>query len=347
VTEGVPALNASPDDTQQTAGDATPATSRYDRFHSTGRWQGLPTRVADGQLPRTFEPVPGMDAFPSDAPDVLIFGVPNHGMMSGQPTNVMLVGYVADDDRRLTLVDTGLADSFNLLRAAFTESGIDLGRVERIVLTHCHPDHVGNAAELKAATQATVLAHPLERVNLERSDEGVEIDGWLDDNEEIQCDGFSLRTILTPGHAPGHLCIVEPRSRVLCAGDMISGFGSVGIFPPSGSMRDYIASLRRLQAEYDATPFSLVCPGHGPVIADARAKIAEYIEHRLQREEEVYAALVAGYTTLDELVPVIYPDVQEHFARAARGTLLAHLQKLIEDQRVLEVGEHSYIVAPA
>jgi glyoxylase-like metal-dependent hydrolase (beta-lactamase superfamily II) len=324
---------------------STPNDSRYQTFHNKGRWQGLPTRVEDGHAAQQFEPVPCSDDFPNDAPDILIFGVPNLGMMAGQPTNVILMGYVADTSRKLTLVDTGLADSFDILRDAFQRSGIDMHRVERIVLTHCHTDHVGNAAELKTATGATVLAHPLERVNLERSEEGVSIDQWLDDNQMIACDGFALRTILTPGHAPGHLCIVEPRSGVLCAGDMISGFGSVGIFPPSGSMRAYLNSLRRLQAEYEANPFSLVCPGHGPVIPDARAKIAEYIEHRLQREEEVFTAVQNGHATLDELLPIVYPDVLENFARAARGTLVAHLQKLMEDGRVREVGEHTYAAA--
>lgn len=318
--------------------------SRYDTFHSKGRWRGLPTRVAEGEAPLYFEPVPGLDGAAPDAPDVLIFGVPNTGMMTGQPTNVMLLGHVGDAGRRLTLVDTGMNDSIDSLRDAFVNSGIDMGRVERIVLTHCHPDHVGNASELQAATGAIVFAHPLEREQLERFGEQVDVTHWMQDGDVITCDGFSLRVVLTPGHSPGHVCLVEPVTKVLLAGDMISGFGSVGIFPPNGSVADYIASLRRLLDEYETTPFSAVCPGHGPVIADARAKIAEYIEHRLQREEEIYAALRDGHTTLDDLVPVIYPDVNENFARAARGTLFMHLLKLIEDGRVRQDGDSYSVV---
>jgi glyoxylase-like metal-dependent hydrolase (beta-lactamase superfamily II) len=318
--------------------------SRYQTFHSKGRWQGLPTKVAEGEASLQFEPVAGLQTAPDDAPDVLIFGVPNTGMMTGQPTNVMLLGHVSDEDRRLTLVDSGLNDSFDTLRDAFANSGIDMQRVERIVLTHCHPDHAGNASEIQAATGSQVLTHPLEREQLERFGEQVEVTRWIEDGEIIECDGFSLRPILTPGHSPGHLCVVEPRSKVLMAGDMISGFGSVGIFPPNGSMRDYIGSLRRLLDEYESTPFAAVCPGHGPVIADARAKFAEYIEHRLQREDEIFDAVRGGHTTLDELVPIIYPDVNENFARAARGTLLSHLLKLIEDGRIRSLDETTYVV---
>lgn len=318
---------------------------RYETFHSKGRWQGLPTKVAEGEAPLHFEPVPGLDIAAGDAPDVLIFGVPNTGMMTGQPTNVMLLGDVGNDDGRLTLVDTGLNDSIDNLRDAFTNSGIDMQRVERVVLTHCHPDHAGNASEVQAATGAQVFAHPLEREQLERFGERVKVTHWIEDGEVIECDGFSLRAILTPGHSPGHVCLVEPSTKVLLAGDMISGFGSVGIFPPNGSVSDYITSLRRLLNEYETTPFSAVCPGHGPVIADARAKIAEYIEHRLQREKEIFAAVRDGHTTLDALVPVIYPDVNENFTRAARGTLVSHLMKLIEDGRVRAVDESTYVVA--
>jgi glyoxylase-like metal-dependent hydrolase (beta-lactamase superfamily II) len=318
------------------------STSRFDKFHAKGRWQGLPLRVAEtGALP-AFEQVVPPDAS-GDGPDVLMFGVPNHGMMAGQPTNVFLLGYVTDEARKLALVDAGATDSWDELLAAFGNSSIPIERVGQIILTHTHPDHIGNAQAIKQATGATVYAHPRETQQIERFGNGIEIDGWVGEDETIVCDGFSVATIFTPGHSPGHYCVAEPVSGVLIAGDMISGFGSVGVFPPGGSMREYIASLHRLQDAYAATPFSLVCPGHGPVIPDARAKIAEYIEHRLQREDEVFAAVSTGAATIDELMPHIYPDVQPHLAWPARATLQAHLDKLVEDGKV-DLNDERYVL---
>jgi glyoxylase-like metal-dependent hydrolase (beta-lactamase superfamily II) len=307
-------------------------------FHSKGRWQGLPLRVEEtGETPR-FELVTEPDARLA----ILAFGAPNHGMMAGQPTNVFIVGDVEDEERGLTLVDAGDAGSRDEVLAAIAAGGIRLERIGQIVLTHCHPDHVGNAEAIRQATGATVYADPREREQIERFGGGLHVDIWLEDGQVIDADGFRLETIFTPGHSPGHHCVVEPVSRVLLAGDMISGFGSVGVFPPRGSMREYIDSLRRLLAEHERRPFSLVCPGHGPVIADARAKIEEYIEHRLTREEEVYAAVAGGATTVDEILPIAYPDVQPHLSFAARSTLQAHLDKLIEDDRVRLASEQRY-----
>ncbi len=328
---------------------------RYARYHQGGRWQGLPVQVRDDAAPH-FEPVtahvfrrePGADArdaLPDDAPDILMFGVPNTGMMAGQPTNVFLLGYV-EQGGPLMLVDTGDHGSQQALLDAIAASGIGLSRITRIILTHCHPDHCGNAAMLRQATGAPVWAHPLERAQIERFGNGLVVDHWIEDGETIEGDGFAVETIFTPGHSPGHVCLVEPRSRVLIAGDMISGFGSVGIFPPNGSMRQYIDSLRRLLAADDAVPFSLTCPGHGPVIPETRAKIEEYIEHRLAREEEVYAAVAGGAATLKQLLPVIYPGILDHLSFAARSTLQANLDKLVEDGRVARDGD-SYTVRDA
>ena len=311
---------------------------KFKVFHSKGRWQGLPLRVEDtGEAPR-FEPLFDDDQQPA----VLAFGVPNHGMMSGQPTNVYLLGYVADAERSLTLVDAGDAKSQDVLLAALAETGIDLARISQIVLTHCHPDHVGNAEALKRATGATVYAHPLEQQQIERFGSGLEIDVWIEPGQSIACDGFTVETIFTPGHSPGHYCVVEPTSGALLAGDMISGFGSVGIFPPHGSMRQYIDSLRRLLAAHEARPFSMVGPGHGPPIEDARAKIEEYITHRLAREEEVFNAVASGVNSIDDILPIAYPDVQPHLSYAARSTLQAHLDKLIEDGRIERRSESEY-----
>lgn len=313
---------------------------RFQHFHQSGRWQGLPLRVEDAPDGPRFEQVRSMDAVEgSEAIDILMLGVPNNGMMAGQPTNVFLIGDVANQRRSLTLIDAGADDGHDVLSTALSAAGIEPTRIGQIVLTHCHPDHVGGAGAIKELTGATVFAHPLERSQIERFGHGVEVDVWVEDDQEIEGDGFVMRTIFSPGHSPGHSCVFEPISGVLIAGDMISGFGSVGIFPPRGSMSAYIDSLRKLLAIHDASPFALVCPGHGPVIDDAGAKIMEYIEHRLAREEEVLAAVRVGNQTIDNLLPVIYPDVQTHLSFAARSTLQAHLDKLVEDGRLTRSGD--------
>jgi glyoxylase-like metal-dependent hydrolase (beta-lactamase superfamily II) len=328
---------------------------RFRTFHQGGRWQGLPLRVEDPDAPPRFEPVtsqifrrdpgaaPATDDQPADAPDILMLGLPNAGMMAGQPTNVYLMGYVASE-RALTLIDAGSEESYDVLLAALEETGIPLERIGQIVLTHCHPDHVGSAAALKEITGAPVLAHSLEQAQIERFGNGLQVDHWVGQDESITGDGFEMQTVFTPGHSPGHYCVVEPKSRVLIAGDMISGFGSVGIFPPNGSMSDYLTSLRRLLALDQAERFSLVCPGHGPVIPDARSKIEEYIEHRLAREEEVFQAVSNGAGTMNELLPTLYPEVQQHLSFAARSTLQAHLDKLVDDGRIGTTDGKSYVM---
>jgi glyoxylase-like metal-dependent hydrolase (beta-lactamase superfamily II) len=317
-----------------------PSDERYQVFHTKGRWQGQPLRVEEtGEAPR-FEPLP----VELGAPDVLIFGVPNDGMMQGQPTNVFLLGDV-NGDGPLTLIDAGMPDSVDKLFDAFTHSSIDPARITRIVLTHCHPDHVGGAAAVQAASGAEVWAHPLERGHIERWGEGLRVDHWFDGSAPIACEGYALEPIFTPGHSPGHLCYAVSSNHALLAGDMISGFGSVGIFPPEGSMADYIASLRRMLAVNDANPFSIIGPGHGPPVLEAREKIAEYIVHRLAREDEVVLALGHGPATLKDLLPVIYPDVLPHLSWAAMCTLQAHVDKLVADGRVTPLAGEQFALA--
>jgi glyoxylase-like metal-dependent hydrolase (beta-lactamase superfamily II) len=141
-----------------------------------------------------------------------------------------------------------------------------------------------------------------------------------------------FETLATPGHAPDHVALVA--ARALFTGDTVLGTGSVFIQPGEGSLAAYLDSLRRLR-ELDV---EAILPGHGPVVWDPRAKLDEYIEHRLDRERRVLDALAGGARTHDELLDSAWADVdlaaQPYLRFAAAATLEAPLEKLAEEGRL-------------
>ena len=71
-------------------------------------------------------------------------------------------------------------------------------------------------------------------------------------------------------------------------GDAVLGEGSVFISPYRGAMSGYLLSLTRLRLRED---FNVICPGHGPPVWDAQAKLDEYLAHRVDRENRLIVAL--------------------------------------------------------
>jgi hypothetical protein len=74
-------------------------------------------------------------------------------------------------------------------------------------------------------------------------------------------------------------------------------------------------------------------PGHGPIIDDPVAAIDGYVEHRLQREEQVLAALADGLMAPVQITSRMYGPLSRELAAAAEDTVLAHLMKLHDDGR--------------
>jgi glyoxylase-like metal-dependent hydrolase (beta-lactamase superfamily II) len=119
---------------------------------------------------------------------------------------------------------------------------------------------------------------------------------------------------------------------VLFCGDTVLGEGSVFIPPGGGSLAAYLASLQRLQR----LPLNALCPGHGPVVWDPAAKLAEYLAHRLDRERRLVDALAGGLRSTAELLDRVWDDAPAALRPAAALTLESHLEKLAQEGRLPE-----------
>lgn len=184
------------------------------------------------------------------------------------------------------------------------------GGLGGIALTHDHDDHRGAVAALARRTGGPP-------VGAARG----EVDRLLSDG--ARCG--PLIVVATPGHAPDHLAFLF--ERVAFTGDAVLGEGSVFV---SGQLVEYLHALRRLRALEPA----VLCPGHGPVIADPRATLEGYLAHRQQRERRLLDALGRGVRGEAELLDDVWSDAPAGLRPAAALTLRAHLAKLAGEDRL-------------
>ncbi len=118
---------------------------------------------------------------------------------------------------------------------------------------------------------------------------------------------------------------------MLFSGDHIMQGSTVVITPPDGNMAQYLDSLAAVRA----IRLRSIAPGHGHLIEDPKAVIDDYIEHRLAREQQILDLLVErGTSKIDDLVEVIYVDVNPELHPVAKRTVHAHLIKLAKEGKV-------------
>jgi glyoxylase-like metal-dependent hydrolase (beta-lactamase superfamily II) len=193
------------------------------------------------------------------------------------------------------------------------------GSVGLILLTHGHPDHAEGANEFARLADAPIRAIAEDLCHKAKP---------LRDNEDIELDGIDVGVVATPGHSADSACFLLPADAALLTGDTVLGRGSTVVAHPDGKLADYLETLGKLRTVVDTHGVRVVLPGHGPTRDDPAGLIAQYTTHREARLAQVRAAVAGGATTADEVIAIVYPDIDEGVRFAARWTVLAQLAYL-------------------
>jgi glyoxylase-like metal-dependent hydrolase (beta-lactamase superfamily II) len=166
------------------------------------------------------------------------------------------------------LIDPG--DEAARIAMAVEETGLD---IKSIIVTHAHIDHVGAVAALTDEYSCPVLMHAeseplLEGLPTQAMMMGLKfgkvprVDSYVEDDDILEVGDLRLRSLYTPGHAPGHLAFYLEDEGLVLSGDALFA-GSVGrVDLPGGSMEVLMQSIEdRLLTLPDET---VVYSGHGP-----------------------------------------------------------------------------------
>jgi endoribonuclease LACTB2 len=202
-----------------------------------------------------------------------------------------------------------------------------------VILTHEHPDHVGGAAHLRERYGLPVAAHEAAAARLRGA---LAIDRILHDGEEIALPGpppRRLRVVATPGHAPGHVVLLETETGALCTGDLVATQGFIIVDPDEGGdMAVYLESLRRARG----LAARVLLPAHGLPSRRVAARFDAYLEHRLAREALVLDTLrgAGRAVAASTILPVAYRDTPPSMWPFAARSLEAHLVKLAREGRI-------------
>jgi len=208
------------------------------------------------------------------------------GLTSGEDAAIYLVHF----DGHAALVDAGCGHSQDTLLENIRSCGVDPGKTEYLLITHCHFDHTGGVSSLKQRLGCRVVAHELDALFLEQGDNQVTAATWYgssitpftvdrkltDPEEEILLGGRVITAIHMPGHSPGSV-VYQTESeglQILFAQDVHGPLDPMLL----SDRNDYVQSLERLIAlEAD-----ILCEGHYGVYK-GKQRVKEFIASFLPR----------------------------------------------------------------
>jgi glyoxylase-like metal-dependent hydrolase (beta-lactamase superfamily II) len=275
------------------------------------------------------------------------------------------------DESPRTLIDTGIKTeaSFEALERGLETIGFNLNSIERILITHGHIDHYGQAKRLHELSGAPIYIHSTEYGRIrsimhsmgllkiillrngvhedlaneaiqyiqsaQKMADPIEEAFFLKDGDAISFKSMTWRSILCPGHSPGLLCFYWAERKILFTGDhllkevtpnpmlYVPIKGPLYQYP---SLKQYLSSLEKI-ARLDT---SLLLPGHGEEIQDAKGLIQKIFVHHQERMDRVLSILSNGEKTPYEIAMDLFPGIPPFEVFLGISEALGHLEILRE-----------------
>lgn len=241
----------------------------------------------------------------------------NPGPMTLDGTNTWVIGDV--DHQPPIIIDPGPRDEDHLDRVLAAAGG----SAAAVWLTHRHHDHTDGAARMSELAGCPVLAAD---------------PAFATSQQNLLTPGFRstvgdlvLQVVATPGHTSDSISFLltgKGRPGYLITGDMVLGRGTTVITHPDGDLAAYLDSLETMIEVVESHGVVEILPGHGDRVTDPAAVLRSYRQHRLERLDQVRAAIAAGDRTATQIVRRVYADVDPSVWPAAEQSVRAQLEYL-------------------
>lgn len=157
-------------------------------------------------------------------------------------------------------------------------------KVDKIILTHGHLDHVGGTQAVVAELDIPIIgphqedAFWLDQLEAQSQRFGFpntpsfNPDQWLQENDIVAVGDVKLKVLHIPGHTPGHIALLDEQSQQIIVGDILFN-GGIGRFDfPRGNQIQLITGIKQKLLTLPAE--TLVYPGHGPTTTIGKEKLS-------------------------------------------------------------------------
>jgi glyoxylase-like metal-dependent hydrolase (beta-lactamase superfamily II) len=285
-------------------------------------------------------------------------------------TNVYLV-----DESPKTLVDAGIKTdaSFEALTKSLEELGLSLSSIKRILVTHGHIDHYGQAQKISSITGAPIYIHPKEYGRIrsilhsfgplksillrngvpealvneairfmesaQKMTDPLNEAFFLEDGDPISFTSMTWRTIHCPGHSPGLICFYWPEKKILFTGDHLLKEitpNPVLYVPDNNVPLHYPGLMEYISSlkKIEGLDVDLLLPGHGDEVYDSKGLIQKILRHHQERMDYVLSFLSQREKTPYEIAMDLFPGVPPFEIFLGISEAVGHLEILKGEGKV-------------